>query len=61
MDKKYSIITVRGYEHVVCDTFHKRTNWPEANYLGTGKALCGVIKKGQSFENWLKKRNHKKK
>ena len=31
---------------------------PMPNYLGTGMALCGVVAKGETLEDWIIK-NHK--
>jgi hypothetical protein len=31
-------------------------NLPEPNYMGTRKALVGVLKKGESLEAWLKRK-----
>ena len=28
--------------------------FPQPNFRGTGKALCGILKEGESLEEWLK-------
>ena len=60
--EKYSVINVEKRQHVVCSV-NPRGNYltgekmPEANYLNTGMALCGVIEKGKSLKNWKGKRS----
>lgn len=51
--KNYSTINVQGRVHVLCDAKSRsNTHFPDANYLGTGKALCGVLERGESLEEW---------
>ena len=52
----YSVINVAGRNHVVCEA-RFRGDHPEPNYQGTFKALCGVIDKGHTLEDWKKKHN----
>ncbi len=33
----------------------KQSIMPDPNYMGTGKALCGVLNEGESFEHWKKR------
>ena len=55
---KYELIQVCGYYHVITKV-NDRPIYMNANYCNTGKALCGVLRKGESFESWLD-RNGKK-
>jgi hypothetical protein len=63
--EKYKIINVVGREHVVVNSKHRggytgidgEISMPDANYRGTCKALCGILKKGQSLDDWKKKNN----
>lgn len=56
--KNYSSIQVCGRTHVVCNVA-SRNGYPEPNYMNTGKALCGVVDKGSSLDDWKKKHNKK--
>ena len=65
----YSTINVNGRVHVLCESTirpnYNTTNEftgkkiegkiPEANYLNTGMALCGVIDKGDTLQDWIDK------
>lgn len=52
----YQTIKVHGRVHVVCPSGSRHTFMHEnANYLNTGKALCGVLKKGETLDNWKKR------
>lgn len=54
--KNYQIINVSKRQHVLtAASTREGTIFPEANYLGTGLALCGVLKKDQTLEKWIKK------
>ena len=53
----YSTVKVAGREHVVCDA-DRGNLWPQPNYRRTGKALCGVLDKGQSLSNWISERKN---
>lgn len=52
MKKNYELIKVHGREHVITEQSYNRTGYPDANYMGTGKCLCGVLEKGQTIEAW---------
>ena len=51
----YTTILVCGRLHVLREVSPRNTGIPEANYMGTGKALCGVVDKGDTLEDWIKK------
>lgn len=53
--KTHKVITVKKREHVVCDV-QPRDSQPMPNYRGTHMALCGILKKGESLESFLKRR-----
>ena len=57
----YSTVKVAGREHVVCDSQLRYGQYPEPNYRRTQKALCGVLDKGQSLQDWMLERNLKTK
>lgn len=52
--KNYTTIQVNGRLHVLCFVEDRR-GYPNPNYRGTGKALCGVIEKGDTLEDWKRK------
>ena len=59
----YSVIIVEGRQHVLCEAQEREVTVdgvkiPNANYMGTGKALCGVVDKNDTLLNWMDK-NHK--
>lgn len=68
----YKILKVAGQEHVLrhvdrSETFYLsvggekvKNKLPDANYLGTGMALCGVLRKGESLKKFLKRTNNSK-
>lgn len=45
---------VSGREHILCDSPDRGDNklYPNANFRNTGKALCGILKKGETFNEW---------
>lgn len=55
--KNYEVIRVCGRQHIVC-AVNNRTRpqdkepLPDPNYQNTGKALCGVLAKGESLNEW---------
>lgn len=49
---KYKIIKVAGRKHIVTPTEERLKGMPVANYMGTGLALCGVLKPRQTLLNW---------
>jgi hypothetical protein len=57
----YSVIRVIGREHVLSEnssldtSTRMKNNLPGPNYLGTGKALIGIIEKGDTLEIWKRK------
>jgi hypothetical protein len=65
MTKHYELIKVHGREHVITEQLAIRRTvrsfngkyieitHPDANYMGTGKCLCGVLNKGESLEEWM--------
>ena len=48
-------IKLNGREHILKDVVRYGVH-PDPNFAGTGKALCGVLKKGQSLEDWEKQK-----
>lgn len=57
MPKIYEIIEIKGLRCVVCEA-QDRTNsiWPKADFMKTGKALCGVLRPYETFDHWLKEK-----
>lgn len=54
----YTTITVLGHQHVLCEASDRgRLGHPNANYMGTKMALCGVIEKGKTLEEWILRRD----
>ena len=66
MEKHYETIRVGGRTHVITKSeprgFYQDSNKnpigeiPEANYMNTCMALCGVLKKGESLASWKKRK-----
>ena len=56
-ETNYSTISVNGHNHVliISDT-RDNSNMPAANYRNTGKALCGVMRKGETLEQFLERK-----
>lgn len=50
----YEVIKVLGYSHVVKE--QSEYSQYKANYHGTKKALCGILKKGETLEKFLKRK-----
>jgi hypothetical protein len=50
----YTTIMVCGRTHILVE--NKSRDFEPSNYLGTGLALRGVCKKGQTFEQWAENR-----
>lgn len=48
MEKNYKLIELHGRHYVVCN--NKR---PDANFMKTEKALCGVLKRRQSLAGFV--------
>ena len=56
--KHYLTIEVNKRTHVIC--ISKRDvspEIPEPNYMDTGMALCGVVDKGDTLDDWIRKHN----
>ena len=53
MKREYKTLTVEGREHVICTAKNRGPGLPDANYMGTGMALCGVLPKGESIDYWM--------
>ena len=54
------IIKVAGRDHVVCSpSFVRITKSQLANYEGTGMALCGVLKRGETLDSWKQRTNRR--
>lgn len=51
----YETIKVNGRDHVVDDATHRYGVYRNANYKKTNKALCGVLKPGQTLSDWIRK------
>jgi len=52
--RNYEPIQVQGRTHIVCRVPSRvGTQHPDADYRGTGKALCAVMPKGMDFTQWL--------
>jgi hypothetical protein len=58
----YTTIKVCGKLHVIRDIQRPTVTYrngvriitPEPDYMNTGKALCGILKKGQTLDEWIK-------
>ena len=58
---EFKVVKVGNREHVVREVESRGYNSmggkiSDANYLGTGMALCAVLDKGQSLASWINKR-----
>jgi len=51
----YSTIFLNGHHVVLTPSKSRSGYYQEANFKGTGKALCGVLKKGETLPEWLKR------
>lgn len=61
----YQTIMVYQRMHVVCSVGERgKYSTGEViqmpDYLGTGMALCGVVQKGDTLNDWIKKYHEKK-
>lgn len=54
--KNYS--TVRSFYATYVVTEQKRSEYEQPNFLGTGKALVGMLKEGQSLQDFLLERKN---
>jgi hypothetical protein len=60
MEQNFSIIRVCGRSHVIREVDRPNVLYrdnvkiviPDPNYMNTGKALCGILKIGQTLEEW---------
>ena len=57
--KHFSTIEVNGRSHVICPKSDRGAGIKKADYQETGMALCGVIQRGQTLKQWVKKHGHK--
>lgn len=55
MNKLYSTVVVAGRLHVLCEAKERKGPYRDPNYMGTGRALCGVLRRGQTLEEWMGK------
>lgn len=57
MEVVYSTIKVVNRLHVLKEVFRSDDGrqYPNPNYLKTGKALCGILEKNQTLEEWCEK------
>ncbi len=59
--KKLSTIKVNGKNHVVNlnprDRFSSDSGYvlPAPNYQNTGNAFCGILREGETLEEWCKR------
>ena len=53
----FQVIDVTGMAHVVKETSHKDR---APDYKGTGMALCGVLGKGETLDQWIIRREYVK-
>jgi hypothetical protein len=59
MENNIKVLIVGGRGHVLRPYRGDRLSIKELpNYMGTGLALCGVTKKGESLEHWRKRTNN---
>ena len=54
---KYEILKVNGYSYILSNFKRASKEFPQANFMGTGKALAGVLRKNQSLEDWISERS----
>lgn len=52
--KNYSVISAGTRQHVVCNARSRNNVYPDANYAGTGMALCGVLKQDETINDFKK-------
>jgi hypothetical protein len=55
MKKIFKVIPVSGRQHVVTNIEARGKGVENANYMGTGMALCGVLKEGEALHDWKKR------
>lgn len=49
--KTYQLITLHGYQYVLCSP----SEGQNGNFMGTGLVLAGVLKKTETLEEWITK------
>jgi len=55
--EKYSVLQRNGISYVLKIYEGDRpSSWDMPNFMGTGKALAGILKKGETLEEWLKRK-----
>ena len=52
MSKIFKVISVSGRQHVITNVATRDATLADANYLGTGMALCGVLNEGETLVDW---------
>lgn len=53
-NKIYKTIEVFGRIHVLCESETRNgSRHNQANYIGTGLALAGVVQKGKNLKFWI--------
>jgi hypothetical protein len=53
--KIYSTIKVNNRLHVLREISWRYADYPLPDYRETGKALAGIVKKGETLNDWLSK------
>ncbi len=56
---EFKVINVHGREHVITPnkrpvSYSDGDRLPNANYMNTGMALCGILRREQSLRNFKK-------
>ena len=54
--ENYSILKIHGRLYVLCTPQSRSGMHPDANFLNTKKALCGVVEKDKTLEDWKRKK-----
>jgi len=62
VNKNYQVLNVGNRLYVVCEAearpyYRTGGKIPEANYMNSGMALCGIIDRGKTLGYWKKKNN----
>lgn len=56
-DRHYGTVRKNGYTYVVVSNPRPMTkNYPEPDFLGTGMALCGVLKEGETLQEFIERK-----
>ena len=56
-NQNYSTLEKNG-EVYVLRTRRRITTFSDANFMGTGLALSGILERGQNLKAWIEKRNN---